>query len=406
MSELIFENEIAVTAIVKNESRYIFEWLDYHYRIGVDKFYIYDNDSEDRSELMKILEPWIKNHIVDYKFFPGVCRQMPAYNDAIENHRFDCRYMAFIDIDDFIFVKTGQTLTEFLNDYFSNPEAAGLTMNWRMFGTSGKKFYEPADVTERCTFRIADPRKILYMPVPHCALYTVGMSCLDEKFNLVFNFKNEANTCEKIQCNHYFPKSVEEYEGKLSRGRADDGSIRSDREGLKPILNAVEDTGLRDLYRQLKSKPMPVLKDHSEAKIAANINTMLEPFLNSNAPDEIFRGQTERFLMCFCLIEKISLLTKKEKFDIKNLILEYLARSFEVTKSTPHDFLMVLNIWREIFLMHSKPAEKILDIIQQMLPQAVQFVEECTRAEESFILRHIQKDLDLILNYTKEDKNV
>ena len=47
---ILFENPIAIVACVKNESRYIEEWLDYHYRIGVDKFYIYDNDSEDRSK--------------------------------------------------------------------------------------------------------------------------------------------------------------------------------------------------------------------------------------------------------------------------------------------------------------------------------------------------------------------
>ena len=56
MKDLLFENETALVLIVKNESPYISEWLEYHYKIGVDKFYIYDNDSEDRSELMKMLE--------------------------------------------------------------------------------------------------------------------------------------------------------------------------------------------------------------------------------------------------------------------------------------------------------------------------------------------------------------
>ena len=63
---------------------YIGEWLEYHYKIGVDKFYIYDNDSEDRSELMKILEPWIQKNIVEYFQFPGALSQIPVYIDAIK----------------------------------------------------------------------------------------------------------------------------------------------------------------------------------------------------------------------------------------------------------------------------------------------------------------------------------
>ena len=47
MSDVLFENEIAFTAAVKNESRYIEEWLEYHYRIGIDKSYIYNDDSEE-----------------------------------------------------------------------------------------------------------------------------------------------------------------------------------------------------------------------------------------------------------------------------------------------------------------------------------------------------------------------
>ena len=412
MKDLIFENEIAITAIIKNESRYISEWLDYHYRIGVDKFYIYDNDSEDREELLKILEPWIQNHIVDYKIFPGVCRQMPAYNDAIENHRFDCRYMAFIDLDEFIFVKIGQTLLEFLNDHFSkDPRISALGVNWRTFGTSGKQFYEPIDVTERFTFRapddyanhdaiktIADPRKMLYFGDLHCAVYILDTYCYNENLNIVRSAGNADKTCDRIQLNHYLSKSVEEYEEKVSRGRADTGEIKTDKEGYKPELNAVEDTGLRDLYRQLKSKPLPMIKDHSETKILQNVKTMLEPFFDSNAPDEIFRGQTERFLTCFCLIEKINLLTDKEKSDVRNLILEYLLKSIKVTNLTVQGYAMLLNSWREIFAAHSKPAMKILNLIRGFMPSAIHWVEYWAKTDETFLLKNAQKDIEIVLN--------
>ena len=98
---ILFENDIAVATAVKNESTYIGEWLEYHYKIGVDKFYVYNNDSEDRSELEKVLEPWIQKNVVEYFQLPGLLSQIPAYIDAIKRFRFDCKYLGFIDCDEF-----------------------------------------------------------------------------------------------------------------------------------------------------------------------------------------------------------------------------------------------------------------------------------------------------------------
>ncbi len=103
MNEVLFENQIGIVCPIKNESRYISEWLDYHYRIGVDRFYLYNNDSEDTEELEKILEPWIQKKIVVYEKFSGLKAQNFVYNLAIKNYQFDCRYMTFIDSDEFIF---------------------------------------------------------------------------------------------------------------------------------------------------------------------------------------------------------------------------------------------------------------------------------------------------------------
>ena len=38
---------LAVCAIAKNEGPYFKEWLDWHHAQGVEKFYIYDNESTD-----------------------------------------------------------------------------------------------------------------------------------------------------------------------------------------------------------------------------------------------------------------------------------------------------------------------------------------------------------------------
>ncbi|GMO23401.1 MAG: hypothetical protein Ta2B_02600 [Termitinemataceae bacterium] len=42
-----FERELSIVAIVKNEASYIKEWIEYHRLVGVDRFYIYDDNSTD-----------------------------------------------------------------------------------------------------------------------------------------------------------------------------------------------------------------------------------------------------------------------------------------------------------------------------------------------------------------------
>ena len=53
-----------------------------------------------------------------------------------ERHRDDSRWIAFLDLDEFLFSPTGRPLPEVLADYESAP---GVVVNWAMFGTSGHR---------------------------------------------------------------------------------------------------------------------------------------------------------------------------------------------------------------------------------------------------------------------------
>ena len=89
----LFLHDLAIVAIMKNEAPYVKEWLDYHLLAGVNHFFIYDNQDDD--EQKKILEPYISAGLVTHIPYPGKARQYEAYNDAVQNYRFFCRYMLF-----------------------------------------------------------------------------------------------------------------------------------------------------------------------------------------------------------------------------------------------------------------------------------------------------------------------
>ena len=46
----LFLYDLAVVAIIKNETPYLQEWLDYHLLAGVNHFYIYDNQDDDEQK--------------------------------------------------------------------------------------------------------------------------------------------------------------------------------------------------------------------------------------------------------------------------------------------------------------------------------------------------------------------
>ena len=99
----LFLYDLAVVSILKNEAPYLKEWLDYHLAAGVDHFYLYDNDSPDNQS--EVVAPYVAAGLVDYFPAPGKSMQHIVYTEAVKRCKFHCRYMAFIDGDEFIYPK-------------------------------------------------------------------------------------------------------------------------------------------------------------------------------------------------------------------------------------------------------------------------------------------------------------
>ena len=82
-----FPDEIIMTTMVKNEDNYIRQWIDYHYKLGINRFIIYDNceiddkisykSKEQISNLPKILKDYIDNNIVILVRWPYYNRLLP-----------------------------------------------------------------------------------------------------------------------------------------------------------------------------------------------------------------------------------------------------------------------------------------------------------------------------------------
>ena len=225
---------LAVCAIAKNEGPYFKEWIEWHHRQGVEKFYIYDNESTDGTK--EVLAPYIESGLVEYTYFPGQKRQLAAYDDCFERHRLEARWLAVIDLDEFIVPMKDKTIPEFLHrmEKFSVVE-----INWLCYGSSGAKTKEPGGVMER--FRrhslpehrlnthvksIVDPRRVCTMVGCHEAARISGMAADSHGVPLTKGFRDRSPQQDVIRINHYAIKSYEEFLAKRARGRARISTLR------------------------------------------------------------------------------------------------------------------------------------------------------------------------------------
>ena len=221
-----FDCDYAICVIIKNEADYIEEWIDYHFKIGFEKFYIYDNESTDNTR--EILDKYIRKGIVDYIYCPGKGKQIPSYNDCIHRYRSKCRYIAFIDADEFIFPIEDENIygiKKYLDKY------AGLTINWMIFGSSHHIKKPEGSVLENYTLRgkeankhvktICNPRWVDYFNNPHFPRYVIKKYSVDENYKRVDGPFNEDLPAKSFRINHYYCKSQEEGIRKHQRGFAD-----------------------------------------------------------------------------------------------------------------------------------------------------------------------------------------
>ncbi len=128
-----YKYELSICAIFKNEARYLKEWIEYHKIVGIEHFYLYNNNSSDNYE--EILKPYINEGVVTLIQFPGNQIQMEAYRDCLSNRQNESHWIALIDIDEFIVPKFEDTLREFIKGFKNRPV---VKLNWNVFGTSGK----------------------------------------------------------------------------------------------------------------------------------------------------------------------------------------------------------------------------------------------------------------------------
>lgn len=255
--KLSFPDQLSIVSIAKFEAPYIKEWVDFHLNIGVDRIYLYDNESPDG--MKDVLEPYIQSNKVVYTYFPGKARHLDAFNDAIAKYKMQTKYMAFIDVDEFLLPENrGDNLVDLITAIMSkNSRSGGVAVNWRMYGSSAHEEMPEGYLLENYLYRgdgnargndcvktIANPRFIRVYTHTHSPVYITGFNNVNEDGSIIIGWSNPISNTKLLRINHYFTKSKQEWIERRSRRRsdcADDNNIRTMEEFYEHDHNDVYD---------------------------------------------------------------------------------------------------------------------------------------------------------------------
>jgi Glycosyltransferase family 92 len=256
-------NYLSVCAVYRNEGPYLREWIEFHRLVGVERIYLYNNRSTD--DHREAVAPYADDGFVVAHEWPdvlppnvvvGEAAQCAVYQDCILRHGGETRWIAFIDLDEFLFSPTGTALPDMLHEYERWP---GVGVNWAQYGTSGHRTRPDGLVIENFVRRadargynrpikcIVDPRRVRSFCLAHFFMFHgEPQVVVDENHQPVTGLsRTDEVSFAKLRLNHYATKSEEEYRERLKRVRVDNGLPRDFSEQqiarMMKVTNAVED---------------------------------------------------------------------------------------------------------------------------------------------------------------------
>lgn len=219
-----------ICAIVKNEQRFIREWVEHNLNIGFNKIYIYEDygSSSHHNELKDYINEGLvelnqlaTSKIIGYNTI-GATTQSELYKLFFENHKKenDADWIGFLDVDEFIMFEDGYDLNKLEEEF---KDTAGILLSWRMYGANGHIEPPNAKVVDSYTSYMPDDFLLdghyewsvkPLVNVKNCKEMDRGIHRCNDDLVFTNHLKFSENTnlvFKKAWINHYFTKSWEDY---------------------------------------------------------------------------------------------------------------------------------------------------------------------------------------------------
>ena len=233
-----------VCTLVKNEQRFVREWVEHYLSIGFNKLYIFEDfDSNTHKEQLQdfidndsvILTPLSSGSVpidkvsrrygtnLQYRLFDWFFKECKSGN-------IEADWVGFFDVDEFIEFRNKYTLESLENEFC---DYGGVLISWVMYGANGHIKRPKGNVVDNYTshlpFGVVPERDVMW-----CAKSLVNVNKSEGIDNIHYfkgcvrtNYKNvKTPLCfDKVLLRHYYTKSWEDYlDRTFSRGNLGNNS--------------------------------------------------------------------------------------------------------------------------------------------------------------------------------------
>ncbi|PHT57362.1 UPF0392 protein [Capsicum baccatum] len=197
------QHEMCVCTMLRNQASFLKEWIMYHTRIGVQRWFIYDNNSlDDIDDIIKVLS-MDGNINVTRHVWPWVKTQEAGFAHCALRARDVCEWVGFMDVDEFFHLPTGMSLLDILRNQSNYPSSkvAELRVSCHNFGPSGLKHVPAQGVTMGYNCRMIAPERHKSIVKPE-ALNSTLINVVHH-FHLKSEFRYANMDRNVIVINHY-----------------------------------------------------------------------------------------------------------------------------------------------------------------------------------------------------------
>ncbi|KAF8410648.1 hypothetical protein HHK36_003180 [Tetracentron sinense] len=217
---------LCACTMVYNVAKFLKEWVIYHSRIGVEKFILYDNGSDD--DLEKVVEELLEKYNVKTFIWPWPKTQEAGFSHCAMYATNSCTWMMYIDVDEFIFspswLNSSHPSIHMLKSFLpkithtsssSRPPIGQVSIRCFDFGPSNQRSHPIKGVTQgyTCRRRLEQRHKSIVL------LEAIDTSLLNviHHFQLKEGYKVKKLSRKEGVVNHYKYQAWPEFRAKFRR---------------------------------------------------------------------------------------------------------------------------------------------------------------------------------------------
>ncbi|KAG8366235.1 hypothetical protein BUALT_Bualt17G0055400 [Buddleja alternifolia] len=168
------KHDLCVCTMVWNQASAIREWIMYHAWLGVEKWFIYDNNSDDRTdEVIRDLDH--EGYNVTRHVWPWIKTQEAGFSHCALRAKDACNWVSFMDVDEYFYFPYStprnqrfrtlgyagrDSLRALVANFSSSSRTIGeIRTSCHSFGPSGLSLRPPQGVTVGYTCRLQSPER-------------------------------------------------------------------------------------------------------------------------------------------------------------------------------------------------------------------------------------------------------